>query len=959
MSGPPDPQAVDPRRVEELFAAGSALPAGEREAFLDRECDSPALRDAVASLLAASTEREAMAPLSAERAARLLAATERDRTPGTIGPYRVVRTLGEGGMGTVYLAERIEGGFEQQVALKLVKKGMDSDAIVARFRQERQILARLEHPGIARLIDGGVSEDGRPYFAMEYVEGETIVDFAEQQGIGVTERARLFVEVCEAVGQAHRSLVVHRDLKPSNILVAGDGRVKLVDFGIAKVLEPGAEPGDGLLTRLGMRVLTPLYSAPEQVRGEPVTTASDVYSLGVVLFELLTGRLPYRAPLSTPEQIAKTVCETEPVAASTAARLHRPDETGERLARRLRGDLDAIVSKALAKDPERRYFSVESFAEDLRRHLAGHPVRARPPGAAYRVRKFVRRHRLGVASVGAALIALFLGLGGTAWQAAVAAGERDRATEQAAKAEAVQDFLTSLLQSVDPYRNGGEPWTAEELLDRGVERIEAGVRNAPEVEADLLGVLGGVSRSLGQLERSEELWRRSMRIRRERFAPQSPEIAEGLRGLAEVLYERGEHDQTSRALEEALRIERGRADAETLRGRLALAKTLEQLGVERHELDRFDEARDLYEESLSIYRGVPGDHRQEVGGLLVNLADLNRAIGKLDDAVSLYRDALAIEREVLGPHHPGLAVTLGNLGVALQTKGDYDGAEKYLREALKISREALGEEHPEVSTKLNNLAVLLRSRGSYGEAAELFRKVLALDRKLLGPRHEYVAYSLDNLAMTLTELGQIDEALELFGQAREILLATRGAASVDAATNRAATAVALRLRGDAKSAVELLQGARDTLRAALPSGHPREARVVAELAAANADLGRDAEAESLYREALEMRRRAGQQHHPETVEALVGLGRLLVRSGRAAEALPLVEEAARDARATLPEGHWLRDAADLALAGALVARGEAERARQLEDVVAGDLTSRGGPRVERLRRQLDELRRVG
>jgi len=925
VSGTPPPASPDPERIEELFARSVELPAPARGGFLARECGGDArLRDAVESLLAAHEEAEGgdLAPLDAERAGRLL---EGDlAAPEAIGPYRILGVLGQGGMGTVFRAERTSGGFEQRVALKLVKKGMDSEVILARFRQERQILARLEHPGIARLIDGGVADDGRPYFAMELIEGEPITDFAERRALAAEGRLDLLLQICAAVQHAHRNLTVHRDLKPSNILVTSEGGVKLLDFGIAKVLDDDGGSGAGPLTRLGWRALTPEYASPEQLRAEPVTTASDVYSLGVVMHELLCGSLP--------------------PAAGTAA-------SGERL-NRLRGDLGAIAGKALAPEPDRRYASVEALAEDLRRHRSGRPVEARPANAAYRARKFVLRHRVGVASSAVALLALVTGLLGTAWQARIASAERDRAAAQATKAEAVQDFLVSLLESVDPYRTGGAPWTAEELLERGVERVEALGPRAPEVQAEVLGVLASVSGSLGQLERAEQLWRRSLALRRQRFGAESPEAATGLRGLASALYRLDEHEETARLLEEALAIERGRAMPEAFSD---LAKTLEQLGVERHEVGRHDEARRLYEEALALYERAHPAHRAERAALLSNLAGIARVTGDLERAERLQREALAIEREVLGPAHPSLAVTLNNLAVILRLKADFDGAETHLREALRISREALGEEHPEVSTKLSNLAVLLRSRGEFGEAAEVFREVLALDRKLLGDRHVYVAYSLDNLGAALAELGRFDEASALYEQARAILLDARGPQSTDLAVHRLGQGTALRLAGRTDAAVPELEAAAVILAATLGPEHPRRAMALAELASARAELGDLAEAERLFREALAIRHGAGPADHPDLASIQIGLGRTLIRSGRAEEAREPLQAAVRIAASTVPRGHWLRPGADLALALALDRTGDRVRARELLARSLAALEDCAGERAQALLREARKL----
>ncbi len=361
-----------------------------------------------------------MDALDIERGAALLEATS-DVEPSRrrVGPYRLLRELGRGGMGVVYLAERVEGGFEQRVVIKLIKRGMDSDAILRRFLRERQILAGLEHVNVARLFDGGVTDDGQPYFAMEYVDGKPLTAYCDERGLAVEQRLRLFEDACRAVQHAHGKLVVHRDLKPSNMLVTSEGQLKLLDFGIAKLL---VEEDDATaLTQAGTRLLTPDYAAPEQVRGEPVTTATDVYALGVVLYELLTGRLPYDGDRRGRTDVARAVCEVEPRPPSLAV------ASQPRLAKRLRGDLDTIVLKALSKEPSRRYASAEALAEDVRRHLAGHPVQARRDTMAYVAAKFVRRHKVGVAAAAVVTLSLLLGLVGTTWQAAVAARERDRA----------------------------------------------------------------------------------------------------------------------------------------------------------------------------------------------------------------------------------------------------------------------------------------------------------------------------------------------------------------------------------------------------------------------------------------------------------------------------------------------------------------------------------------------------
>ena len=462
---------MDPHRwsrLKELFDEACALPADERPAFLEGACGGDAaMQEEILSLFEEEDRVHSLLDGVAVEAAGLL--DELTKAGRQVGPYRLVRRLGVGGMGEVYLAERADGQFDQQVALKLVRSGLTSEQILARFRSERQILARLQHPNIARLLDGGLTPEGQPYFVIEYVEGEPIDTYADARALSVDERLELFAQVCRAVTYAHANLVIHRDLKPSNILVTDDGQVKLLDFGIAKVL---SEDGDAQepLTRTGAAVMTPAYASPEQARGEPVNTSTDIYSLGVVLYELLTGLRPYEVDGRNPAEAVRVICEVEPERPSTAiteAR-SRDETTGEtigqargtdvdRLRRRLAGDLDVICLKALRKHAERRYVTADEMGEDIRRHLKAIPIQARAESLSYRAGKYVRRHRLGVLAT-AAVVLMLAGLVG--FYTARLADERDRARLEAEKAEQVAAFLQGLFQVSDPSESRGETVTA-------------------------------------------------------------------------------------------------------------------------------------------------------------------------------------------------------------------------------------------------------------------------------------------------------------------------------------------------------------------------------------------------------------------------------------------------------------------------------------------------------------------
>ncbi|MEZ0335911.1 MAG: protein kinase, partial [Gemmatimonadales bacterium] len=585
--------------ADRLFDQALELPPAERERWLDRTCDDPALRRQVLDLLRADAAAERFLELDGWRLAAPLLEPAAESGHGlTIGPYRVLRELGRGGMGVVCLGERADGQFEQRVALKLIKRGMDSDEIHRRFLAERQILARLGHPHIARLLDGGVSAEGQPWFAIEYVEGKAITEHCSEHDLGVEERLQLFLKACEAVRYAHQHLVVHRDLKPSNILVTPDGQVKLLDFGIAKLLsqEPGAETG---LTETGVRVMTPEYAAPEQVRGEPVTTATDVYALGTVLYELLTGQRAHRWESRTPGEMERIVCQIVPEAPSSVV-------DGGR-GKRLRGDLDTITLRALSKEPDRRYPTVEQLAADVRRHLAGQPVAARPDTWRYRATKFVARHRLGVAAAVAIVLSLLAGLGGTIWQARVAAERARVASAEAAKQRAVRDFLVQLFEASDPSQALGKELTASELLIRGRRNLDTALAGQPEVRAELLTVLGQVHRSLGQLSQADTLLGQAVALTRSLPGDVDRDLSARLTEWSDILVDLGKYDRADTLAREARDLLQGRGGDDP-----ALAQALRAVGNVVAAKGNPQQAESLAREALAIDLRHFGEGSREV-----------------------------------------------------------------------------------------------------------------------------------------------------------------------------------------------------------------------------------------------------------------------------------------------------------------------------------------------------------
>lgn len=744
------------QRIEDLFFAALELDAVERAALLARENDAgPEIVREVAAMLAAhdlnespDIERFLLGDSPEPRAAT--------RAGAQVGAYRLIEMIGRGGMGEVYLAERADGEFQQTVAVKLLRSGFENAQAVARFRAERGILARLEHPGIARLLDGGVTEEGFPFLAMEFVRGEPITRFCEEKNLSIEDRLRLFVHVCRAVDFAHRSLVVHRDLKPSNILVAGRGEVKLLDFGIAKLLEEGAAEA---ATRTGFLLLTPEYASPEQVRGGGITTATDVYALGLLLHEILTGRRAQPVDDLSPIGVARAICEQEPMRPSAVV--------PERLARRLRGDLDMIVAAALHKDPARRYASAERLADDILRHLDGRPIEARADSFGYRAGKFLRRHRLAVAASAAVVAALLIGL-----LLAVSGLVRARQAEAEARREAetsrqVSDLLIGIFKVNDPGEARGETITARELLDRGAERVREQLADQPEVQGSLLRTIGDAYSELGLYERAHGIYESDLALRRSLHGEGHPEVAMSLILLADMANRRGDFARAEKLALQALATQERTLGPE----HPDTAKGLAAVGIASWQLGDFDRARGYLERSLAIREKALGPDHPDLVGILNNVAILRCQVGDLDGARPLYERALrAVERRH-GERHPSVAITLNNFALVELQAGRYAEARALHERALAIRRALLAPDHPDIAESLHNLAHVLIEQHDRARARSLLEEALQIRERALGPEHPLVGTTLCNLGLVLAELGDTTRARPLLE--RSVALMTR------------------------------------------------------------------------------------------------------------------------------------------------------------------------------------------
>jgi serine/threonine-protein kinase len=744
--------------------------------------------------------------------------------------YRILGEIGKGGMGRVYLAERADGHFKQRVALKVIPRG--DEGLKVRVAAERQILASLQHPNISRLLDGGVTEDGRPYLVMEYVAGLPIDVYCDRMRLSLRERLRVFLTVLGAVEHAHHNLVVHRDLKPSNILVSPSGEVKLLDFGIAKLLNPNLGGVDTPVTRAQERALTPEYASPEQVAGDSITTASDVYSLGIILYELLTGARPYQIDHASLSDLLEIVCEVDPPTPSARVQEKGEEDTagtrtvGERarsvaehrhtttfrLPRSLKGDLDAITMKALRKEPERRYGSVELLAQDIRHFLDGMPVGARRGSRWYRVQKLVTRHRTGALATVVVAVSLIAGAGTAAWQAGVASRERDRARDALMESEEITEFLLGLFEASDPLETPGDTVTVLDLLRRGEERAR-NLRGEPLVQARLLRVMARAHHNLGQYREAEEVALEAVELLKDELGVDHHEMAPALTQLGISLSAAGKYESARLALERALTSEErwhgrlvpemgdilehlarvtiylgdltkaeaqasralnikerflGAEDPSTLNTRSALASIYRYQG-------RYDLAEVGFREVLAIRRSLNNPDLTRLTGDMLQLGDVLRAQRmELEEAEGLYREAVTILRDGSANADRNFVWGLTSLAALEELQGDLPEAENLLSQAVEIRLRTFGENHPLVAEALGEYAEFLTRHDRPQEAERFLRRASEIDLRTVGPFHSRHAGTLAGLATALMRQNKLEEADSLMEVAIGIRVAAQG-----------------------------------------------------------------------------------------------------------------------------------------------------------------------------------------
>ena len=896
------------RRIEELFHAAAALEGDERRDLLDRACaDDPDLRREISGLLRNDVADGGSIAAAIHEAARQAglgdggpgahSGEEPELAPGTrIGRYRIVAAVGRGGMGDVYEAEQ-ESPLRRRVALKLIKTGMDTRAVVARFESERQALAMMDHPAIARVFDAGATERGRPYFTMEFVRGAPITRYCDERFLGTRERLELFLQVIDGVQHAHQKGIIHRDIKPSNLLVGElDGRAhpKIIDFGIAKATQQ-RPAGGTLLTEAGQMIGTPDYMSPEQagMSGTGIDTRTDVYSLGVVLYELLAGAHPLdvaRLRASGIDDLRRAILEIDPPRPSTraggpgpaaveAARHRRADLRS--LARQLRGDLDGITMTALEKDPARRYASPADLAADIRRHLRDEPVLARAPGLAYRSGKFVRRHKVGAAAGLLVSAAVLAGIAGTTAGLLRARRAERQARQEAATAGQVSKFLIDLFEVSDPDEARGRTITAREILDRGARQIDA-LDTQPAVRARLMQTMGNVYQNLGVYEPARRLLEGSLRIRRAALPAAHPDVAESLRALGNFETDTGAHERAVALLREALDLRRN-LDGDDDRDAAIL---MHDLGHALFLLSRYDEAEPLYRRAIAILEHDPVEKDSDLAMSTGSLAQLLHSKGSFEEAERLYRSTVPALQSALGKDHPEVLRARHNLATVLHDRRKLGEAESLYRESLAQSESVQGRDHPDVADTLVNLARLLREKGEFVEAEETLRRCLAIDVRVHGEENENVAYDLKELARLELEQRKVREAEATY---------RRSLAIYRRAVNRDSPYIAVTLNGlgellleDGRpgEAVPLLRESVSIARASLPAEHWVLFTAQSLLGATLGGVGRHPEGEPLLVESYAGFRKSLGDGDPRTGAALRRVIRFYEtwgRSDRAAE----------------------------------------------------------------------------
>jgi eukaryotic-like serine/threonine-protein kinase len=856
--------------------------------------------------------------------------------PQQIGRYRILRRLGRGGMGEVFEAEQTEP-VHRKVALKLIKGGMDTQEVLARFDSERQALALMNHLNVARMLDAGATEQQRPYFVMDFIQGVPITEYCDSHQLTTSERLELFIQVCDGVQHAHQKGIVHRDIKPSNILVTVEGEKvipKIIDFGLAKAL--GQSDADMTqFTHIGQVIGTPTYMSPEQVSGSDIDTRTDVYSLGVLLYQLLVGTVPFDLKV-TPQEgwdaFQKKIREQEPVRPSvrTSSLGDSSPETAKKRridtvswSRELRGDLDWITLRALEKDRTRRYQSPSELAADITRHLKHEPVLAIPPSTAYRVRKFIRRHRIGVTAAAVVALALLAGITGTTIGLIRATRAERKAVEEVENTRQLSDFLLGLFRVSDPSEARGNSITAREILDKGAQKIERELGDKPVIKAEMMRTIGGVYHSLGLYKQAQPLLEKSLaiartagdsnllgqsnsllqlamlhheqgryaealslaqeslHIREKALGPEHLEVARALLSLGIIYRTTGKYAEAKRLMERSLAIREKALGRE----HIDVMETLRQLGWLHNLMGNYAEATRFYERVLLV-REKLGPGQPEVARALNDLAVAKENMGDNPTALKLLKQALAIQERVLGPAHYEVAISLDNIGSALWYMGKYYEARPYYERALEVREKALGPKHPEVAGSLNNLALLSRYLGEPEKSLPLYERALSITETAFGPQHPGVAFSLTNLALLLSAIGEYEKPRAYYERALAINEKILGPDHFNVSFTLIALGTLHRENGQYGKAIFCFERAL-AIQEKKPEDRTSKVATLTELAQLHSENGNYEKALALYESALKAREKTSGPETSQVAPILAYMAKLYRDYGK--------YEAARDA----------------------------------------------------------------
>jgi eukaryotic-like serine/threonine-protein kinase len=829
-------------QIKSVFEQVADIDGVERAAQLDWCCgDDSDLRSSVQSLLARDSSKDDPLLHAIGAAAESLLEDHQDRLLGTrVGPYRVVSILGHGGMSVVYRGERDDSQYTQVVAIKVLQHATVHPRLRSRLHSERYILATLDHGSIARLIDSGDLDDGTPYLVMEYVDGESIDSYCDSRTLFVRERLELFISVCAAVHYAHRNLIVHRDIKPSNIFVTDEGNPKLLDFGIAKLLAPENLSHTLPVTRLQERILTPENAAPEQVLGRPITTATDIYALGVLLYQLLTGRSPYRLLGYSQLQLERAICMDDPARPSHVVvaklkgesdldRSRISDRRGlspQRLRARLGGDLDAIVGVAMRKEPDRRYSSVEALADDLRRHLLGQPVHARQGDWRYNTAKFLRRNLLATVATGTVFIGLAFIAGVTLWENHRILLARDATALERDRAQQVSAFMVDVFSQADPFNSQGNVPTAKDLLDQGAEKIKGNLNLQPEVRAQLLESIGLAYRRQGLNDRAIPLFEQAVTIRRDARPIDNGKLAAALANLSQALTDAGRLAGAEANIKEAVTL----SQTNDARPSVETADILYQYGLFSLNAKSDPElAKALFNQALVIYRGIPGDQRLGIATTLGALSSAAQWSGNFANAEQLMRDSMNLMGATVGRNHPDYAATIANLGYLLMQLGRYAEADQILNESLQIERGDFGIDNQRVASIEANLGTVYEREGDSVRAMKMTQDALRIISERLGPDHYQVGYFMDAVARLYLDAGNLDAAESTSRQVLKIYEKSLPPRHLYVAATRHLLGEVLLRRGQLSHAESELRGALDVELGSAGPGDWRAARTEASL----------------------------------------------------------------------------------------------------------------------------------